>query len=206
MFSGFVSAPMGITGAMMNVPILRYLGYPISKCIGSAAAIGFFISFTGSLGFILSGGPLNVYQTKKVSFDEKISGTSSGTTALDVNDFSLSISGGTATLSSTIPTSISYSENLRATNYSENIANVLTWGNNEPNNSGSSENYAHIGGYSAVEFGKFLINDHQESLSIKHILELENGSTSVSGYTYFCLLYTSPSPRDQRGSRIPCSG
>ena len=54
-FSGFVSAPMGITGAMMNVPILRYLGYPISKCIGSAAAIGFFISFTGSLGFILSG-------------------------------------------------------------------------------------------------------------------------------------------------------
>ena len=41
LFSGFVSAPMGITGAMMNVPILRYLGYPISKCIGSAAAIGF---------------------------------------------------------------------------------------------------------------------------------------------------------------------
>ena len=46
---------MGITGAMMNVPILRYLGYPISKCIGSAAAIGFFISFTGSIGFLISG-------------------------------------------------------------------------------------------------------------------------------------------------------
>ena len=108
---------------------------------------------------------------------------------LDVNDFSLSISGGTATLSSTIPTSISYSENLRATNFSENIANSLTWGNNEPNNSGGNENYAHIGGYSAVEFGKFLINDHQESLSIKHILELENGSTSVSGYTYLGSFY-----------------
>ena len=27
---GFISAPMGITGAMMNVPILRYFGYPIS--------------------------------------------------------------------------------------------------------------------------------------------------------------------------------
>ena len=54
-FSGFVSAPMGITGAMMNVPILKYLGYPISKCIGSAAAIGFFISFTGSIGFLISG-------------------------------------------------------------------------------------------------------------------------------------------------------
>ena len=51
--SGFISAPMGITGAMMNVPILRYLGYPISKCIGSAAAIGFFISFTGSIGFLI---------------------------------------------------------------------------------------------------------------------------------------------------------
>ena len=53
--SGFISAPIGITGAMMNVPILRYLGYPISKCIGSAAAIGFFISFTGSIGFLISG-------------------------------------------------------------------------------------------------------------------------------------------------------
>ena len=55
LLSGFISAPMGITGAMMNVPILRYLGYPISKCIGSAAAIGFFISFTGSIGFLISG-------------------------------------------------------------------------------------------------------------------------------------------------------
>lgn len=55
LISGFISAPMGITGAMMNVPILRYLGYPISKCIGSAAAIGFFISFTGSIGFLISG-------------------------------------------------------------------------------------------------------------------------------------------------------
>ena len=133
------------------------------------------------------GNPDNTYV--KISFDEKLSGTSSGSTALDVNDFSLSISGGTATLSSTIPTSISYSENLRATNYSENIANSLTWGNNEPNNSGSSENYAHIGGYSAVEFGKFIINDHDESLSIEHILELENGATSLSGYTYLGSFY-----------------
>ena len=46
---------MGITGAMMNVPLLRYLGYPISKCIGSAATIGLFISLTGSLGFLISG-------------------------------------------------------------------------------------------------------------------------------------------------------
>ena len=26
-----------------------------------------------------------------------------------------------------------------------------------------------------------------------------------SGYSYACLLYTSPSPRDQRGSRMPSS-
>ena len=42
--SGFVSAPMGIGGAVMNVPILKYFGYPINKAIGSAAAIGFFIA------------------------------------------------------------------------------------------------------------------------------------------------------------------
>jgi len=55
LISGFISAPMGITGAMMNVPLLRYLGYPISKCIGSAATIGLFISLTGSVGFLISG-------------------------------------------------------------------------------------------------------------------------------------------------------
>ena len=32
--SGFISAIMGIGGAIMNVPILRYFGYPISKAIG----------------------------------------------------------------------------------------------------------------------------------------------------------------------------
>ena len=39
----------------MNVPILRYFGYPIAKCIGSAAAIGFFISLFGAIGFLISG-------------------------------------------------------------------------------------------------------------------------------------------------------
>ena len=67
-FSGFISAPMGITGAMMNVPMLRYLGYPISKCIGSAAAIGFFISFTGSVGFLLSGFYFNVNLPFSIGF------------------------------------------------------------------------------------------------------------------------------------------
>ncbi len=53
--SGFISAPMGITGAMMNVPILRYFGYPISRAIGSSAAIGFIIASIGSIGFLTSG-------------------------------------------------------------------------------------------------------------------------------------------------------
>jgi len=41
---GFISAPMGIGGAVMNVPILKFFGYSINKAIGSAAAIGFLIS------------------------------------------------------------------------------------------------------------------------------------------------------------------
>merc|ERR1711991_785392 len=59
LISGFVSAPMGIGGAVMNVPILKYFGYPIKKAIGSAAAIGFIIALFGSLGFIFSGSLLN---------------------------------------------------------------------------------------------------------------------------------------------------
>ena len=57
--SGFISAPMGIGGAVMNVPILRYFGYPINKAIGSAAAIGFVIALFGGLGFFLTGFYLN---------------------------------------------------------------------------------------------------------------------------------------------------
>ena len=53
--SGFVSAPMGIAGAIMNVPILKFFGYPINKAIGSAAAIGFIIALFGAIGFLISG-------------------------------------------------------------------------------------------------------------------------------------------------------
>ena len=52
---GFISAPMGIGGAIMNVPILKFFGYSINKAIGSAAAIGFLIAVFGALGFFLSG-------------------------------------------------------------------------------------------------------------------------------------------------------
>ena len=57
--SGFVSAPMGIGGAVMNVPILKFFGYSINKAIGSAAAIGFLIALFGAIGFLISGNYLN---------------------------------------------------------------------------------------------------------------------------------------------------
>jgi len=52
---GFISAPMGIGGAVMNVPILKFFGYSINRAIGSAAAIGFLIAIFGALGFFISG-------------------------------------------------------------------------------------------------------------------------------------------------------
>jgi uncharacterized membrane protein YfcA len=54
LISGFISAPMGIGGAVMNVPILKFFGYSINRAIGSAAAIGFLVSITGSVGFLLT--------------------------------------------------------------------------------------------------------------------------------------------------------
>ena len=56
---GFISAPMGIGGAIMNVPILKFFGYSINKAIGSAAAIGFLIALFGAIGFLISGNFLN---------------------------------------------------------------------------------------------------------------------------------------------------
>ena len=52
---GFISAPMGIGGAVMNVPILKFFGYSINKAIGSAAAIGFLIAIFGAVGFLITG-------------------------------------------------------------------------------------------------------------------------------------------------------
>jgi len=56
---GFISSIMGIAGAIMNVPILKYFGYSINKAIGSAAAIGFLIALFGASGFLISGNYLN---------------------------------------------------------------------------------------------------------------------------------------------------
>ena len=58
--SGFFTAPMGIGGGSINVPILKIFGYSINKAIGSSAAIGFLVSVIGALGFAISGTYLNI--------------------------------------------------------------------------------------------------------------------------------------------------
>ena len=65
---GFISAPMGIGGAIMNVPILKFFGYSINKAIGSAAAIGFLIALFGAIGFLISGNYLNTSLPLSIGF------------------------------------------------------------------------------------------------------------------------------------------
>ena len=59
LLSGFISSLMGIGGGIMNVPVLKYLGFSINNAIGTAAAIGFLIALSGALGFFISGTYLN---------------------------------------------------------------------------------------------------------------------------------------------------
>ena len=68
LISGFISAPMGIGGAVMNVPILKFFGYSINKAIGSAAAIGFIIALFGTIGFLFSGNYLNANLPLSIGF------------------------------------------------------------------------------------------------------------------------------------------
>ena len=65
---GFISAPMGIGGAIMNVPILKFFGYSINKAIGSAAAIGFLIALFGALGFLITGDYLKTNLPLSIGF------------------------------------------------------------------------------------------------------------------------------------------
>ena len=65
---GFISAPMGVGGAFMNVPILKFFGYSINRAIGSAAAIGFIIAVFGAAGFLISGSYLKVNIPLSIGF------------------------------------------------------------------------------------------------------------------------------------------
>ena len=65
---GFISAPMGVGGAFMNVPMLKFFGYSINRAIGSAAAIGFIIAVFGAAGFLISGSYLRVNIPLSIGF------------------------------------------------------------------------------------------------------------------------------------------
>ena len=65
---GFISATMGIGGAIMNVPILKFFGYSINKAIGSAAAIGFLIALFGAGGFLITGSYLKTNLPLSIGF------------------------------------------------------------------------------------------------------------------------------------------
>ena len=67
--SGFISGQLGLGGAIINVPVLRFFGgYSINKAIGSAAAIGFLIAITGALGFLLIGNYKGVEEPLSIGF------------------------------------------------------------------------------------------------------------------------------------------
>jgi len=67
-FSGFLSAPMGIGGGIINTPILKMFGYSINTAIGSSAAIGFLIALIGAIGFIITGSYLNIEAPLSIGF------------------------------------------------------------------------------------------------------------------------------------------
>ena len=59
---------MGIGGAIMNVPILKFFGYSINRAIGSSAAIGFLISLFGAIGFLITGTYLKTEISLSIGF------------------------------------------------------------------------------------------------------------------------------------------
>lgn len=52
---GTISSLIGIGGATLNVPFMSVCNVPIHKAIGTASALGLFISVPATLGFILTG-------------------------------------------------------------------------------------------------------------------------------------------------------
>lgn len=54
-FIGAVSALIGIGGATLNVPFMSICNTPIHKAIGTASALGLFISVPAALGFMITG-------------------------------------------------------------------------------------------------------------------------------------------------------
>jgi len=66
--SGFLSAPMGIAGGVINTPVLKMFGYPIKVAIGCSAAVGFVIALIGAIGFAVSGSYFNINAPLSLGF------------------------------------------------------------------------------------------------------------------------------------------
>jgi uncharacterized membrane protein YfcA len=60
---GFISVPLGIGGGSLMVPFMRTFGYDIRKSIGTAAAVGFLISLSGTITMIIGGKIINNINT-----------------------------------------------------------------------------------------------------------------------------------------------
>ena len=60
---GFISVPLGIGGGSLMVPFMRTFGYDIRKSIGTAAAVGFLISISGTITMIIGGKIINNINT-----------------------------------------------------------------------------------------------------------------------------------------------
>jgi len=60
---GFISVPLGIGGGSLMVPFMRTFGYDIRKSIGTAAAVGFLISLSGTITMIAGGKIINNVNT-----------------------------------------------------------------------------------------------------------------------------------------------
>jgi len=58
--SGFLAAPMGIGGGVLNTPVLKMFGYSIKVAIGCSAAMGLITALIGAIGFAISGSFLNI--------------------------------------------------------------------------------------------------------------------------------------------------
>jgi uncharacterized protein len=52
---GTISAMMGIGGGTFGVPFLRLSGLPMHRAVGTASALGLFISIPAALGFVAAG-------------------------------------------------------------------------------------------------------------------------------------------------------
>jgi uncharacterized membrane protein YfcA len=54
---GMVSSMIGVGGAILTVPMMSYIGTPMTRAMGTGAALGMLISLPGTIGYMLAGLP-----------------------------------------------------------------------------------------------------------------------------------------------------